>query len=405
MKIFNRANNYVIRTLGRQNRDGGVSYRQSRFVITEGDAAYNSLTGECLFQADEDTLLQRWFLVPEDMDETMLAYMVRQKWLTLGHGPGQEMKHRFIIFFTTDCNGNCIYCFEKGMDKMHMTEQTALDVADYITEHCDKSADNMIRLFGGEPLVNIPAIEALTERLRNNGVNFHSYLFSNGDRLNLVDSKTLIDKWHVRNVQLTAEDIGSEYDRIKGLPAGAWDRLTENIRRLGKDGVRINMRIHYHPGEGWEGPKRLVDALDSFPEAHMYTVMLYETASKEDYDGLLALEDYISSKGKYRWPFPSVFFGRACMADDRRSVCITPDGHLSPCEHYPYGHDYGSIYGGKYDADVLSRWAAKQRNYCTKCVHYPSCGIQHMCPAQSACSEAEVYYKTEKIKRAMRARL
>ena len=286
---------------------------------------------------------------------------------------------------------------------MYMTEQTAKDVADYIIGHCDKSARNTLRLFGGEPLVNIPAIEILTERLNAEGVNFESDLFTNGERLPMVSTDTLKDKWHVRRVQFTADDVGTDYDNIKGLSSGAWGRLQDSIRRVCDIGIRASIRVHYHPGKGEEASKRVIDAIDK--RANPYPVMLYEKASRKDYDGLLHIEEYLLNQGRWTWNFPSVFFGRSCMADDRRSACITPDGHLSPCEHYPYGHDYGSIYGGAYDEDVLAKWGEKQKNYCGKCVHYPSCGIQHMCPAQSNCTEAEVYYKTEKIKRAMRARL
>lgn len=405
MKTLNDPNKFAVRVLGRQMRDVGISYRPSRFVITDGDAAYNSLTGEAVFQADEDALIERWFMVPEDMDEAMLAYMIRQRALLLENGPGQNIKHRFIIFLTTACNANCEYCFEQGMEKMYMTEQTARDVADYITEHCDKSANNTIRLFGGEPLINISGIDALTERLRENGVRFWCDMFTNGDRLSLVNAETMKDKWHVRKIQLTADDVGEKYDRIKGLSYGAWDNLTENMRHVIDAEIRVNLRVHVHPGEGIDAPKRVIDAVDTIPGVHRYAVMLYESASKEDYDNLLLIEDYIARKERRRHAFPGIFYGHACMADNRKNACITTDGHLSPCEHYPYGQDYGSIYAKGYDQEVLSRWSEKQKNYCGKCVHYPSCGIQHMCPAQSNCTEAEVYYKIEKIKRAMRARI
>lgn len=405
MKILTNPNRLAVKILGLQQEETSLKYRESKFVVTDGEAKYNALTGEAIYQADEHELIERWFMVPEDMDEYMLAHLIRSKALLMENGPGQNIKHRFIIFLTTACNANCVYCFEQGMDKMHMTEQTAVDVADYITDHCDKSANNTIRLFGGEPLINIPGINALTNRLNDNGVNYHCDMFTNGENLALVDADTMKNRWHVQKIQLTADDIEAEYDRIKGLPSGAWDRLTDNMRRVSDAGIRVNIRVHVHPGKGVEAPKRVVDAVDQIPGVHPYAVMLYETASKEDYDHLLLIEDYIARKEKRRHSFPGIFYGHACMADNRRNACITPDGHLSPCEHYPYGQNYGSIYEKEYDQDVLSRWAEKQKNFCGHCVLYPICGVQHMCPAQSNCAEAEVYYKTEKIKKAMRARL
>lgn len=405
MKVLKNPNSLAVRVLGLQHAESGLQYRESRFVITDGEAKYNTLTGEAVYQADERELIERWFMVPAAMDEHMLAHLIRSKALLMEQGPGQNIKHRFIIFLTTACNANCEYCFEQGMKKMYMTEQTAADVADYITEHCNRTVDNIIRLFGGEPLVNIAGINALTDRLRDNGVSFHCDMFTNGDKLSQVSTDTMKDRWHVQKIQLTADDVGAEYDKIKGLPSGAWDSLTGNMKRISDAGIRVNLRIHVHPGKGTEAPKRVVDAVDLISGVHRYAVMLYETASKEDYDDLLSVEDYIAVREKKRPQFPGIFYGHSCMADNRKNACITPDGHLSPCEHYPYGQDYGSIYEKGYDQKVLSRWAEKQKNYCEQCVLYPSCGVQHMCPAQSNCTEAEVYYKTEKIKRAMRARI
>lgn len=405
MKVLRSPNNFATRVLGQQKVEDGIKYRDSDFVITDGESRYNTLTGESLYQADEKTLIERWFKVPENMDETMLAHLLRQKSLQIEQGPGGNIKHRFIIFLTTDCNGNCEYCFEKGMTKMYMSKQTAEDVADYIASNCNKNESNIVRLFGGEPLMNIGGINTLTDRLKQNGVNFQSEIFTNGDRLGLVDTDTLKNRWNIKKVQLTADDIGDEYDRIKGLPVGAWDRLVENMKRITSAGIRINLRIHYHPGKDGVAAKRVIDAMDEIPDVHLYMIMLYEAASMEDYKGLLAVEDYIASKGKYGYNFPGVFYGKSCMADDRRNACITPDGHLSPCEHYPYGQNYGSIYKRGYDQEILKRWSEKHKHYCGKCVHYPSCGSQHLCPAQSLCNEALVFYKTETIKKVMRAKI
>ena len=45
---LNESNRFAMRILGAQTPEAGVKFRESRFVITEGDAKYNSLTGEAL---------------------------------------------------------------------------------------------------------------------------------------------------------------------------------------------------------------------------------------------------------------------------------------------------------------------------------------------------------------------
>lgn len=404
MKVLSDPNKFVMRVLGTQTPEAGVKFRESRFVITEGDAKYNTLTGESLLCADEETLIKRWFLVPEDMDETILAYMVRQKWLQNADGPGSQIKRKFIIFTTTMCNANCIYCYENGVKGMSMQKETAKDVAEYIMSHSNRDNEIRIRWFGGEPLTNLTAIGIISDRLNAKGVRFTSEIFTNGDILPKV-SNEFLRALHIDHIQLTADDIGSEYDRIKGLPDGAWERLTGTMHRLSGLGIRVHLRTHYHPGEGPEAPIRVIDAVKDIERVWPYCTMLYEGGTTEDYRGLLKVEEHLVEIGKRTEKFPVMRFGTSCMADNRKVACITTDGHLSPCEHHPYGENYGSIYEKKYDQAVLKRWKAKTRNHCGKCALYPSCGKQALCPAAGSCSEAEVDYQTEIIRKAMREKI
>ena len=393
------------KALSIQTKEDGITYRESKFVISDGDAKYNTLTGEALYQANVDTLIERWFMVPEDMDETSLAYLIRQRNLINTSGPGANLKIKFVIFTTTACNADCIYCYEKGIKVMAMEEDTAQNVAEYIIAHTDQNTEFRIRWFGGDPLMNIPAINIISNALERDGRKFTSEIFTNGDRLDEVDSTTLKDLWHVDYIQLTADDVGEEYERIKGLPAGAYGRLVTTVQRLTSEGIKVNLRVHCHPGKGTDAPKRVVDAFHEYDNITIYAAMLYDGGDDTDFNGLLEVQDYIAATGKWNYPFPKVRLGISCMAENRKIACITPDGHLSPCEHFPYGENYGSIYQKGYDQEVLKRWSDKSRNHCEKCVLYPSCGKNVLCPAEGKCSPAEIGYKVERIKRAMRARI
>lgn len=403
MMTIRNPNRYAMKILGSQKREDGIKYRDSRFVIADGEAIYNTLTGEALYQADDNTLIERWFMVPEEMDEAMLAYLIRQRNMEHSDGPGTSIKSKFVIFTTTLCNADCVYCYEKGVKAMTMDAKTAVDVAAYIMDHSNNGI--RIRWFGGDPLMNIQAIDAITEILNREGREFTSEIFTNGDRLDMVDDETLKNKWHTDYVQLTVDDIGAEYERLKGLPEGAFSRLEKTVRRLSEANINVKLRIHYHPGKGIKAPKRVVDAFGNIDNVTIYAVMLYDGGDDLDYDGLLEVQDYAIKAGGIPFSIPPVRYGVSCMAENRKVACITPDGHLSPCEHYPYGEDYGSIYDKGYDRDALARWKAKSRNYCDKCVLYPSCGKYVLCPAEGKCSPAEIRYKAERIKRAMRARL
>lgn len=398
---LNEPNKYVSRVLGTQTREDGINYRLSKYVVDDGDAMYNTLTGEAIRDADEEEKISKWFLVPENMDESALAYIVRQKWLKNANGPGGNIKNKYVIFTTTVCNAHCGYCYEHGLKSMTMTEQTAADVAEYILSHSKWDGDVMIRWFGGDPLMNTRAIDIISEKLNAAGMPFKSEMFTNGDLLSNVSDEQ-ISAWNLKKIQFTVDGAGVEYERLKGLPKGAYDRLCRNIDRVTALGIWANIRIHYHPGKGKEVPLHLAKKFCGKKRVRVYCVMLYDGGDAEDYAGLMEVMEYIHNYNGSKVGFPAVRFGLSCMADNRKVACITTDGHLSPCEHYPYGENYGSIYGKGYDQAVLKRWAAKSRNYCKGCVLYPSCGRAALCPAGGKCSEAEINHIVQMIKYALR---
>lgn len=401
MKTINTPNRFCVGALGRQTREDGIQYRLSRFVVVDGDAMYNALTGEALRGADEATQIERWFRVPEQMDETALAYSIRQRWLQNAGGPGSNIKSRYVLFLTTACNARCEYCYEHGVRPMTMTEQTASDVADYILTHSDHDAPVRIRWFGGEPLCNSKAIDIIGGRLNAAGLNYTSEAFTNGDLLpGITDDQ--FRAWHLRKVQYTVDDIGKEYDRIKGLPGGAYDRICDSIDRVTALGIRVNLRIHYRPGKGPEAPLRVAETFCGRNGVNPYCTMLYSGGDAEDYAGLFTVQRYIHEHGGSRISFPAVRIGYSCMAENRKTACITTDGHLSPCEHHPYGENYGSIYSKSIDKAVTARWAAKSRNFCKGCVLYPSCGKMALCPAEGTCSLAEIQHQVNRVKYLLR---
>ena len=105
------------------------------------------------------------------------------------------MKRKFIIFTTTKCNAHCTYCYEEGIMAMTMIRKTAEDVAEYIMSHSNRDNEVRIRWFGGEPLMNTEAIRTIADRLNEEGVDFTSEIFTNGDLLPKVDNILLPKGW------------------------------------------------------------------------------------------------------------------------------------------------------------------------------------------------------------------
>ena len=87
----------------------------------------------------------------------------------------------FTILTTTKCNARCFYCYEmKSKNKHHMTPETALKAANYIASVAPKGKTINLNWFGGEPLFNMKAIDIITQRIRDLGVNFMTSFTTNG---------------------------------------------------------------------------------------------------------------------------------------------------------------------------------------------------------------------------------
>ena len=407
MKILNRANANLMH-LGVQKAEPGRKYKESPCLIKEGAAWFNPLTGEAVLVEDPagdlPELVRRWYYVPEDFDVKTAAQIVRQKTLDATRVMGRPAVGNYTIFTTTACNASCSYCFEKGMKTLTMDGATALDVAQYIARRYRGRNELAVRWFGGEPLVNQEAISVICGHLREKRIPFRSLLVTNGDLLERIPEETLTKDWHTHTVQLTFDDIGRGYESYKGLPAGAYDRLKKSIVRLAELGIHISARVHYHPDDGPEPFRRVVDDLKDIQGLTMYGRIIYATESEEHYRTLLELEDYMAAAGKFKHSIPRRGSGTHCMADNPRALCITPEGKLSPCEHFAYGEVYGSIYTGPTDREMLAEWKAREKHMCDcgSCPLYPACEKIMACPAEGDCRKGYQFYQIETIKRALK---
>lgn len=398
MLTINKPDKFVVAALGEQTPQDGIEYRRSIFTIAEGSALFNTLTGEAVVDAPESELVRRWFYVPKWLDEYALAYMVRQRYIQTQKRPG-ILINNVILYLTTGCNAKCVYCFEQGYKVMTMSEQTARDAAGWLAKRCDHSKPLSVRWFGGEPLTNTRAIDAFCATLDALGVEFRSDMFTNGDLMGGVTDEDL-KRWRLKSVQFTIDDVGDEYAKIKGLLPGAFDRIAEQVRRLCALGIRVRIRTHYRGDQ--EACKRVADTFTGITNASMYAMLLYGGGEQKDYETLLSIEGYLIERGLMRPKFPKIRYGANCMADTPSTVCITPDGHLSPCEHYAYGEDYGSIYDRKVDVSRLRKWADQERNHCGRCLLYPLCSRITSCPGQGTCTPEQQFYDIATIKRALR---
>ena len=97
----------------------------------------------------------------------------------------EEMNY-FILNLTNKCNLDCSYCFEKNKDNCDITPEILDKFISFILKSNLKEIS--IRLFGGEPLLNLSLLEAVLLKLNhglvNKGVKINYNIFTNGTCLN-----------------------------------------------------------------------------------------------------------------------------------------------------------------------------------------------------------------------------
>ena len=401
MNIIQNRNTISIQAIGYQAELPGVEYVEHDYIIRAEDAVYNALTGEAAVVGEKDRaeMIRRWFLAPEGMNLAGLAHLTRQA----AHGMKMSRWiNRYVIFTTTGCNGNCEYCFQKDIEQLTMGPDTAADVASWILRHANPGLMINLRWFGGEPLVNKSVISLICDTMQRNRRRYQSSMSSNGELFESV-TEAETELWQLKSVQFTLDDCGEEYDRIKGLPAGAYDRLKATIERFPH--INFVLRVHYDPAKGTEPCYQIIDDFKGYPNVVMYAAMLYDgTKTEDDYRTLLEIEDAMIAAGRFNLKLPTMTPDVNCMADNPSQACITPVGDLTPCEHFVTGESYGSIYSDERDQAVLDEWAAKckDEDKCEECPLYPSCEKLCRCESAGNCSEGYQYYQLEKIKRALR---
>ena len=408
----------VQKILGEQKTKNTASYRLNSHCMCvkqpEGVLLYHTLTRELLllFHGEAEQLARlpgpvppalaglvpRWFLMPEDADDMALADQVRDIVRRLRREDGALTE--YTIFTTTACNARCFYCFEAGIKKAAMTEQTALNTAAYIAAH---RGGKPVRVawFGGEPLLNIRVIDIITDCLRQRDVEFRSSMSTNGYLFDEALARRVKDDWKMEMVQITLDGTEEVYNARKAYvhPEGSpYQRVLKNIGLLLDEGVRVQVRLNMdgdNEGDLYALVDELAERFAGKPNFGVYSMMLWENTGfnphqyteEECYsyaEKLRSLRSYTEKKGiAVRGLLKRGFVADACSADDDSFITVTPEGRLGRCAACKSGDIWGSVYSDERDEEVLRQWKERKppEAVCRTCVIYPQCIRLKKCPS------------------------
>ena len=404
-------------------------YRPLTYVLTAEEAEkkiyYNILTHEMiavnLSELDSPEIrkyfIENWYLVPEEHDDQMLVDECRAVLTLMDSWP--KKIHTFHIFTTLDCNARCFYCYEKRMLESNMTIDTASRVVEYIQEQAKGDPVNIVWI-GGEPLVNYPIIDFITDGLREKGLQFTSDMFSNG----LLFDNALVEKaknlWNLKSIQITLDGTKQVYEAVKAYVTDVTDpfeRVLQNIKSL--LGAEIQVRVRLNLGmHNYKNMQKLVDFLckefNGERNLYVYIRTLFEikyiTEKKKVF--IYELLDELNSKikmffGKKKEAFSKTIINSSCMASGREAVTILPDGRVGICACITDGELLGDIYTNTLDVKVREEFGRRfyQEEKCRTCPLYPNCYIVNGCPnidEKEGCDPVRLKMRIRKVREMMK---
>ena len=396
---------------GKQTRSDGQSYRLMTYVVqchvADGLLLYNTLTCSLLLLTPDEAadvtaqkeLIDRWFLVPQEHDDLNFCRKARQMAALLK--PAAKNIVSYTILPTTGCNARCFYCYEKGTKPVAMAPETADKVVRYILAH---RGDEKIEInwFGGEPLVNVRAIDQICTALNEQGVPFCSDMTSNGYLFDADMVRRAKDLWQLKYVQITLDGMVQTYNRVKDYlykGVDAFERVLTNIGLLTAAGIHVSVRLNadmHNIGE----MSQLVSLLHQRfgPNEHLsvYSHELYCEHTPEEsatlYSQRMQLQQQIDACGyRRKRKLQKGFKLNRCMADNDQSVMISPDGHLGKCEHHIDREFYGHINHEERDKANIRKFKQRPADIeaCATCFYYPQCCRLVTCPICKPCTPEE----------------
>ncbi|MDJ0757052.1 MAG: TIGR04463 family radical SAM/SPASM RiPP maturase [Ardenticatenaceae bacterium] len=397
-------------------------FQPSRYTITvplrHGRAlAYNALSGGlALWEAPEkrfydqigdgrdldetDDMVRAFhhggYIAPAETDE--LAIIEKEY---TAHRYNQETMI-LTIAPTLACNFGCDYCFQ-GQDKD--PETMSLQVQDAIVELVGRVAPRIKRLhiawYGGEPLVRLNIIEALSDRIipqcDRHGIKYDALIVTNGYKLTPAAARSLYIR-RVKTVQITLDGAPADHDQRRVLLSGGntFNKIVDNISAWIDEvplavSVRVNIddrnqnRIH-----------GLIDHLAEIGLAGKRNFKLYFAPVEATTAGCHSITDVTMGKAHYGkleaelylhayeaglsgLPYPPRFRG-TCSAVRPKGFVIVPNGDLHKCwdtVSWPEQR-VGTIFNLdalNSDERVLRwlRWTPFKNDTCRNCKILPVC--------------------------------
>ena len=419
--ILQQKNTKIQNFLGKQEYKKNQEYIESPYLVKVYDCndliIENILTGEIIVQSlpidiiDKQFLVEHWFEIPKNFNIYNI-YKNIQNNLSKAENNINNYNllndfNRVILFSTFGCNADCEYCYEKNYRNIHVNMDR--NVIDNLIKLLQKQNKNFIGIswFGGEPLFNKEIIEYTYLKLKENNIDFKTSFITNGLLFNNKIIKQAKEEWNTRSLQITIDGAYEDYERIKKVPSGSFEKLLNNIQLLLENDISVSIRLNLGLNNYYSLKQVIKVLYDHFASYYSkkFSINIHEIfgteKNKEIYINLFKLNLYMESLfdtyqfKKYQWR------NHGCMADGNSTLVILPDGKISLCEHNAIIDQFSDLEQSFYDINIINKYASyKDDKECQLCPMRPGCIHNVNCPSEGikSCSQYKINYIL-KIKR------
>lgn len=353
-------------------------------------------TGDAAPELVEE-LVKNGYAIPSSIDE--LAHLRKQ----------YEM-HRFdynsmtmTLAPTMACNFGCDYCFQ-GANKP--SESMSMQVQDAVVDFVERAGEGGLKSlgiawYGGEPLLRMPIIEALSDRLMavcdQNNVKYGAMVVTNAYKLDLATARSL-HKRKVSSIQITLDGTPEYHDTRRYLLGGkgSFERILQNIQEI-VDEVPIQYVIRVNiDSRNRHDITKLIDYMAELGLGHRNNLGMYFAPVEAITEGCHSVSEMTMTKGMYgaleadlyqhgyraglvSLPNPPRFHG-VCGAVKPQGLVVLPTGDIHKCWDTVSHPDKkaGTIFAP--DDFVKSevslawlKWTPFDNNSCRNCKILPNC--------------------------------
>lgn len=290
-------------------------------------------------------------------------------------------KPHVTITPTMECNARCFYCYEDGVRCGRMQQEDCKNIVRFL-KTLDYSQGIDLTWFGGEPLMNQAWMDCFSESLEKAGIEFSALIITNGSKIDDAIIDKMINKWKIRDIQITLDGSYDEYFSRKEYvdqDDAIYYRILKTIGKLAGKGISVHVRMNIDRNNRESILNAVTDINELFKDdgrVKCYPAFLTGTneplTEKEKIDFIKKMLEISQGKfnvNEYLYRLPRT---KACYYFQKNAYSIDVSGNVFICEHM-LGHEQRSIGNIKTEIATIEREQSGKRKECQKCVFLPKC--------------------------------